>query len=179
MGKIVLSKEEYNNLRGAEIRYWNEDSTPDYFCKEHNGKIYITNDEEGKNVVAQFNANTPDGDLFQRMEGCLLQFIPNEDKKSLSVIRDCQWCDKEIGCRICEKVGYKKLNKIIFVDPVKFRDEDIYLTLDSWKHTIERLAQKPIQTEYDKIIKINDTINQLQNQLIEVLEEWKYEEITQ
>ncbi len=25
MGNIVLSKEEYSNLRGTEIKYWNED----------------------------------------------------------------------------------------------------------------------------------------------------------
>lgn len=78
--------------------------------RKNNGKICITNDEEGKNVVAQFNANTPDGEIFQRMEGCLIQFVPNEDGKSLSVIRDCQWCDKEMECHVCHKVGYKKLS---------------------------------------------------------------------
>ncbi len=111
MRNIMLSKEEYNNLRGVEIRYWDEDSMPNYFCKECNGKICITKDEDGQNVVAQFNADTPDGELFQRIEGCLLQFIPNEDRKSLSVIRDCQWCDKEIGCSVYQKVSYKKLEK--------------------------------------------------------------------
>lgn len=178
MGKIILSKEEYNNLRGEQIRYWDEDDMPNYFCKEHNGKIYITEDKEGKTVAAQFDANTSDGELFQRMAGCLLQFIPNEDKKSLSVIRNCQLCDKEIGCHICKTIGYKKLSKIIFVDPVKFRAEDTYLILDSWKDTISSLAEKPIQSEYNKIIKINERIQQLQDQLIEILEEWKYKEFS-
>ncbi len=110
----------------------------------------------------------------------MFQFYPNEDGRSLTVTRNCLWCNNESNnCTNYTKVNYKILDKINFIDPIEFRDEDTFVALEMWKDTIESLAENSIQSEYGKIRKINETVKQLQCQIIEVLEEWKYKEISQ
>lgn len=189
MGNIVLSKEEYNKLHGIEAKcYFDSEDAENYYCEDIDGEIYIIEriydiDEDGvehiksENIVARFDANTPEGEVFSRLANCcMFQFRQNEDGKSLSVARNCFWCDKESNCTNYARVDYKIIDKIRFVDPVEFRDEDTFITLEMWKNTISRLAENPIQSEYGKISKINETVKLLQSQLIEVFKEWEYKQ---
>ena len=188
MGNIMLLKEEYNKLHGIEVKgRFDSEEAANYYCDDIDGEIHIIeriydmNENgaeyiESEAVVARFNADTPEGEIFSRLANCcMFQFYPNEDGKSLSVVRNCFWCDKESNnCSNYTKVKYKILDKIHFIDPVEFRDENTFLTLEMWKNTISRLAEKSIQSEYGKISKINEAVKQLQSQLIEVYKEWEY-----
>ena len=183
----MLPNEEYNKLYGEATngRFDSENAT-NYYCKEINGEICIIeriydvdeNDKEyidAENIVAKFNADTPEGEIFSRLEDCcIFLFHPNDNGKSLNVTRNCFWCDKELGCANYTKVKYRVFDKIRFIDPIKFRDENILSTLEAWKNTISGFIKDPVQSEYIKIRKRNETIKQLHSQLVDVCKEWEY-----
>jgi len=89
LGNIVLSKKEYNKLHGKEVKgCFNSEDATNYYCEDINGEIRIIEriydiDKDGaeyiesEDIVARFNANTPDGEIFSGLANLALEMRKN------------------------------------------------------------------------------------------------------
>lgn len=174
---VKLRKEEYNRLRGGDVGVWRDEQDGLILLEQKDNKIcFISCDCDEEIELAKIDLDTPEGGVFVKYIGCLIKTHSNSDGKSLFVTRECFLCMDEIGCENC-LYDYEELEQIVFIDPILYRDEHIYLEIEKWKTTIEHLRkEKSLCNEYEKVKVINQTVNCLEAQLQNLLDEWNYKE---
>lgn len=179
---VKFSVEEYNRLYHKS----RDDADCFYnlvFCEQIDNKIQLkTSSNEDENidyVLAQVNADTLEGNFLSKFLGCTFVVIKTDTNsesygKTLSLETECFWCKHK--CKFSNGENSKLYKELIFIDPIPHRTEDNLDFLYYVNDTINDILEDGLfKCEIDKIARIKRTMEILNSQLQDLIDEWDYE----